>query len=95
MTYTAPVLSHCPGVHRSFKVLFTCPGTSFGFSDARGAWSVERGAMERGAWRGRDCGGTGKEALRRPTASVCEKKVCTVVTPGVLAGVRETGGTVG
>ena len=92
MIYTAPVLWECDGVHRESKVVFACPKTVGFVFRVLVLW---RGAGRGGAGRGGARGGREREASRRPTATVCERKRRVAVASGVLAGVRETGGSAG
>ena len=87
LIYTAPVLWECDCVHRESKVVFACPKT-VGFVFRFVFCFVAR---DGGAGRG----GREREASRRPTATVCERKRRVAVASGVLAGVRETGGSAG
>ena len=94
LIYTAPVLWECDGVHRESKVVFACPKTVGFVFRVLVLWrgvGRERGRALGGAGRG----GREREASRRPTATVCERKRRVAVASGVLAGVRETGGSAG
>ena len=73
--------------------MFACPKTVGFVFRVLVLW---RGAGARGgAARGAGRGGREREASRRPTATVCERKRRVAVASGVLAGVRETGGSAG